>query len=117
MRLITSLFNERHFPKQRFAPFAPNEMRAEMYHSERMRLLLGYDGSSYADAALDDLRRGLPRDVEALVVSVGHAAIDGPLARDRRNSFPASDSPGWLLGVDRPLEEKEPTDDSSSSGD
>lgn len=49
--------------------------------SERVRLLLGYDGSSYADAALDDLRRaGLPRDVEALIVSVGDAAIDGPLA-------------------------------------
>lgn len=49
--------------------------------SERMRLLLGYDGSSYADGALDDLRRaGLPREVEALVVSVGDALITPPLA-------------------------------------
>lgn len=37
-----------------------------------MRVLIGYDGSESADAALDDLSRaGLPRDVEALVVSVG----------------------------------------------
>ena len=36
-----------------------------------MRLLIGYDGSESADAALSDLRRaGLPRDVEALIVSV-----------------------------------------------
>jgi nucleotide-binding universal stress UspA family protein len=49
--------------------------------SERMKLLFGYDGSSYADAALDDLRRaGLPREVEALVVSVGDALITPPLA-------------------------------------
>jgi nucleotide-binding universal stress UspA family protein len=37
-----------------------------------MRILIGYDGSRSADAALDDLgRAGLPREVEALVVSVG----------------------------------------------
>ena len=36
-----------------------------------MRLLIGYDGSESGDAALSDLRRaGLPRDVEALIVSV-----------------------------------------------
>jgi nucleotide-binding universal stress UspA family protein len=40
--------------------------------NESMRVLIAYDGSAYADAALDDLRRaGLPRDGEALVVSVG----------------------------------------------
>ena len=34
-----------------------------------MRVLIGYDGSASADAALDDLRRaGLPRDVKALVI-------------------------------------------------
>jgi nucleotide-binding universal stress UspA family protein len=44
--------------------------------SKRMRILVGYDGSSYADAAVDDLRRaGLPSEVEALVVSVGDAPI------------------------------------------
>lgn len=49
--------------------------------SKQMRLLFGYDGSSYAEAALDDLQRaGLPREVEALVVSVGDALITPPLA-------------------------------------
>jgi nucleotide-binding universal stress UspA family protein len=36
------------------------------------KLLIGYDGSDSADAMLDDLRRaGLPRDGEALILSVG----------------------------------------------
>lgn len=36
-----------------------------------MKVLIGYDGSSGADAALDDLQRaGLPHNVEALVLSV-----------------------------------------------
>jgi nucleotide-binding universal stress UspA family protein len=35
-----------------------------------MKILLGYDGSAYADAAVDDLRRaGLPADVEAVVMT------------------------------------------------
>ena len=38
-----------------------------------MRILIAYDGSAHADAAIDDLRRaGLPRDCEAIVVSVGN---------------------------------------------
>lgn len=49
--------------------------------SERIKVLIGYDGSTYADAALDDLRRaGLPHEVEALIVSVGDAFIRDPLA-------------------------------------
>lgn len=41
-----------------------------------MRVLIGYDGSESADAAVDDLRRaGLPRDVDALVVSVGEVLL------------------------------------------
>ncbi len=49
--------------------------------SKRMKILIGYDGSSYADAAVDDLRRaGLPSDVEALVVSVGDVPIVPPFA-------------------------------------
>jgi nucleotide-binding universal stress UspA family protein len=39
-----------------------------------MKVLIGYDGSLSAEAALEDLRRaGLPREGEALVVSVGEA--------------------------------------------
>ncbi len=46
---------------------------------ERMKVLIAYDGSSYANAALDDLRRaGLPREVEALVVTVGDVLMAPP---------------------------------------
>lgn len=39
--------------------------------TKSMKVLIAYDGSSGADAALDDLRRaGLPHDVEALVLAV-----------------------------------------------
>lgn len=42
----------------------------------RMRVLVAYDGSAYADAALDDLlRAGLPRDTEAFVVSVADGLV------------------------------------------
>lgn len=43
---------------------------------ERMRVLVAYDGSAYADAALEDLRRaGLPGDSEALIVSVADGLV------------------------------------------
>jgi nucleotide-binding universal stress UspA family protein len=46
-----------------------------------MRVLIGHDGSSYADAAVDDLQwAGLPADVEALVVTVGEEPTVAPLA-------------------------------------
>ena len=42
-----------------------------------MRILIGYDGSESADAALDDLQRaGLPREVEVLIVSVSDGLVD-----------------------------------------
>jgi nucleotide-binding universal stress UspA family protein len=41
-----------------------------------MRLLIAYDGSGYAEAALEDLlRAGLPEQVEALVLSVADAYL------------------------------------------
>jgi hypothetical protein len=44
---------------------------------KRMKVLIAYDGSGYADAALDDLRRaGLPGDAEALVVSVADGLVN-----------------------------------------
>jgi len=49
-----------------------------------MRLLIGYDGSSCADAAITDLQRaGLPLAVEALVVTVGDAPLVAPFASHR----------------------------------
>lgn len=44
-----------------------------------MKILIGYDGSEHAGAALDDLKRaGLPRDSEVLVVSVGDLLMSSP---------------------------------------
>jgi len=38
---------------------------------EQMMLLIGYDGSQSANAALDDLRRaGLPREAQAIILTV-----------------------------------------------
>lgn len=46
---------------------------------ERMKILIAYDGSECADAALADLRRaGLPRDVDALVFSVAEVWMPPP---------------------------------------
>lgn len=42
----------------------------------RMKVMIAYDGSAYADAALDDLRyAGLPREAEALIISVGDGLV------------------------------------------
>jgi nucleotide-binding universal stress UspA family protein len=49
--------------------------------TEKMKILIGYDGTKGADLALDDLRRaGLPREAEAFVVSVAEPsfALSGP---------------------------------------
>ena len=49
--------------------------------SKRMKILIGYDGSSYANTAIDDLQRaGLPGNVEALVILVGDGPIVPPFA-------------------------------------
>lgn len=44
--------------------------------NQKMKILIAYDGSSHADAAIDDLRRaGLPREAEAVVVSVADVRV------------------------------------------
>jgi len=49
-----------------------------------MRVLIGYDGSTYAEAAIADLlRAGLPDQVEALVVTVGDAPAVVSFASER----------------------------------
>jgi nucleotide-binding universal stress UspA family protein/predicted transcriptional regulator len=48
-----------------------------------MKVVIGYDGSRRADEALDDLRRaGLPRDVEAIIISVADGVM-APLPDSR----------------------------------
>jgi nucleotide-binding universal stress UspA family protein len=47
--------------------------------NKKMKILIAYDGSDCAEAALDDLQRaGLPRKAEALVVSVAEAWLLPP---------------------------------------
>lgn len=46
---------------------------------EKLKLLIAYDGSDCADAALDDLRRaGLTQDAEVLVISVAEVWLPPP---------------------------------------
>jgi nucleotide-binding universal stress UspA family protein len=53
-----------------------------------MKLLVGYDGSQNSDAALEDLQRaGLPRTVDALVLTVADVIIPPPLT-DEEDAFP-----------------------------
>ena len=47
--------------------------------SDKMKILIAYDGSTCADAALDDLQRaGLPADAEAVVMSVTEVWLPAP---------------------------------------
>lgn len=60
--------------------------------SGKMRILIAYDGSSCADAALDDLRRaGLPSEAEALVLSV--ADVWPPTSYNGAPEVPDDDLP------------------------
>ena len=50
---------------------------------KRMKIIIGYDGSACADAAIDDLRKaGLPRHADALVLSAADVFL--PAGRDVR---------------------------------
>jgi hypothetical protein len=51
--------------------------------SEKMKVLIAYDGSSCANAALDDLRyAGLPRAAEVLIMSVADVFLQPPLNQE-----------------------------------
>jgi len=56
--------------------------------SGKMRILIGYDGSECAEAALRDLRRaGLQKDCEALVITVADVFQPPPI-KEADNTFP-----------------------------
>ena len=47
--------------------------------TERMKILIGYDGSDCAEAALDDLKRaGLPESAEAHILSIAEVWLPPP---------------------------------------
>ena len=47
--------------------------------------------------------------------AVSEDRVEAKIDRDLRDSFPASDPPGWVLGVNRPSAEQGEKDDNSSS--
>ena len=55
--------------------------------SERMKILIGYDGSECAEAALEDLRRaGLPVEADVLVMTVADVFLPPPIKKE--DAFP-----------------------------
>ena len=56
--------------------------------NEKMKVVIGYDGSKYADAALDDLRHaGLSRDTEVLIISVAEGVAPPPSSEMEEQAF------------------------------
>lgn len=54
-----------------------------------MKILIGYDGSEFAEAALEDLRRaGLGDDVEAFLMTVADVFVPPPINEEVDNTFP-----------------------------
>jgi len=57
--------------------------------NERMKILIAYDGSDCADAALRDLgRAGLPQRADAIVMSVADVFVPPPINKEIDNTFP-----------------------------
>ena len=57
--------------------------------NERMKILIGYDGSECAEAALEGLRRaGLPAEADVLVVSVADVFLPPPANKETDDIFP-----------------------------
>ncbi len=56
---------------------------------ETMKILIGYDGSECADAALEDLQRaGLGSDAEAFVMTVADVFVPMPINEKVENTVP-----------------------------
>jgi nucleotide-binding universal stress UspA family protein len=62
-----------------------------------MKLLIGYDGSKSADAALDDLRRaGLPNNAEALILSVAEIWMPPPTIGYSPSEYHSEVGSDWI---------------------
>jgi len=67
-----------------------------------MRILIAYDGSECSDAALDDLQRaGLPKKVEALVMTLADVILPPPINGEVDNTFPMYTPAGVRLAHKR----------------
>ena len=54
-----------------------------------MKILIAYDGSKCADAALEDLRStGLPKTAEAIVMTLADVFLPPPINEEVDNAFP-----------------------------
>ena len=57
--------------------------------NEKMKILIAYDGSECADAALEDLKSaGLPKTAEAIVMSLADVFLPPPINEEVDNTFP-----------------------------
>ncbi len=57
--------------------------------NEKMKILVAYDGSKCADAALEDLKKaGLPATAEALVMTMADVFLPPPINEEIDDSFP-----------------------------
>jgi nucleotide-binding universal stress UspA family protein len=63
--------------------------------NRKMKILIAYDGSSHADVAIDDLRRaGLPREADAVVISVADVWMAPAPAGDESIQPPLDEQTG-----------------------
>lgn len=63
--------------------------------NENLKILIAYDGSECADAALEDLKSaGLPKTAEALVMTMADVFLPPPINEEIDNTFPMYVPPG-----------------------
>ena len=67
-----------------------------------MKILVGYDGSEFADAALEDLKRaGLAAGAEVLVMTLADVFVPPPINEEIDNTFPMYVPEGVKLAHER----------------
>jgi nucleotide-binding universal stress UspA family protein len=71
---------------------------AHNWVNERMKILIAYDGSDSSDTALEDLgRAGLPKTVDALVMTLADVFLPPPIDEDLDNTLPMNAPPSVRL--------------------